>query len=531
MKFRMKHPLLTLTSTFIVLSIVVPIGLVFVQVFEQPSANWETIQRYLLKEYTISTLQLLLFTGVVALLIGVGLAWLVTAFEFPGRSFFTGALILPLAIPPYIAGFAYYGLTNYTSLWQTWLRDEFGIAFTKQWTSEFPLTFAVFVFALMLYPYIYTLVRSFLSRQSADLIETARVLGRSPANLFVTTIFPLSRIPIVAGVSLVSLEVLNDYGLVNFVGIQTYSVAIFQTWRGMGDLASALRIAIIFIALIVLILLVEKILRGRRSFASSTTKLRPLTPIKLRGWQALGATLGCSLVFALGFVLPVAQLLYWASLTYRDVIDLAFWYAIINTLLVAFLAAFTILFGSIVVANFGRLHNSWTAKAYSRLTVIGYSIPGAVIAIAVLSAFLSVGSLLGISLQATIGMLLFAYMLRFLSIGYSSIEAGYEKIGVRYLEASRTLGFSVFRSFWTLELRMLRPALLGGFALLFIDIVKELPLTLFLRPFNFETLSTTAYTYAANEQVQQAAWPALLMIGASSLLILVLSKFMREEVK
>lgn len=529
-------------SFLFVLGIILSNLLVFTSLLQAPSENWQHIKEYLLADYISNTLLLITFTGLFTFLIGTSLAWLISFYDFPLRNFYKWAFILPLAIPAYIGAYTYTGLLNYTGILQSFLRNSFNFHVNPKLFDIMNIWGAVFIFTLFLLPYVYTIVSSFFQNQSASLIESARLLGRKPLNILFTVLLPLARPAIIAGVSLVVLEVLNDYGLVQYFGIPTFSTAIFKSWFGMGDIDSAIRLAASLLIIVFFILTLEKLLRGKRKVDSSTAKIRSIQLHKLSGYKSMLAFTYSFLIFSLSFLIPLLQLFYWSLITYNNVLSNKFWQLLWNSVFVALVATCIIVFASVIIANFQRISGTKLSKTYSKITTFGYSIPGAVIAIGVMVLFISLDQKLSwfykivnpesakLVLSMSIAMLIFAYVIRFLAIGFNSVQTGFEKIGKKFFEASRTLGMTTTKTFLRIDLPMLKPALVGGFVLVFVDVLKELPLTLILRPFNFDTLATKVYQYANDEMIPEAAVPSLIIIAVSLISIFFLNKItMKEE--
>ncbi|QOR68791.1 iron ABC transporter permease [Cytobacillus suaedae] len=512
------------------------------KLFTKPNENWYHIQEFLLADYIQNTLILIVFTGILSVLIGVSLAWIVSVYDFPFKRFFKWGLILPLAIPPYIGAYTYNGLLNYTGVIQSTLRNSFGLKLDQKYFDIMTMHGTIFIFTIFLFPYVYIITKAFLENQSASLIENARLLGSNSFGVFFRVVLPLSRTAIIGGVSLVILEVLNDYGVVKYFGVQTFSTAIFQAWFGMGDLDSAIKLAGVLMTIVVLVLVFEKMMRGRKNYHFTTTKIRPIQPYvlpKWRGWVLFGYAFT---IFTIGFLIPLAQLIYWLFMTYERIVSADFLLLVWNSVSVAFISSSIIIIVALVIANFSRLSQGPVAKVISRLTVLGYSLPGTIIAIGVLTVFIALDkNLFGfyewlglkptLLLSLSIAMLLFAYVIRFLAIGFNSIEAGFDKVGTSFTEASRMLGNNITRSFFKVDLRMIKGAVLGGFLLVFIDILKELPLTLLLQPFNFYTLATKAFQYANDEMIQEAALASLLIILVSSLSIVFFHRIFEKEAR
>lgn len=533
----------SLLSTFFVLMIILPNADIVIHLFNRTNENWHHIKEYLLKDYVVNSIIITFFTAILSGVIGVTLAWLISAYEFPGRNFFKWALILPLAIPPYIAAYTYNGILNYTGIVQKIFRNQLGIQLNPKYLDIMSIKGSIFIFTIFLFPYVYMITKAFLEKQSAALIENARLLGRNSIEIFFRVIMPISRAAITAGVTLVILEVLNDYGVVSYFGVQTFSTAIFKTWFSMGDVDSAVRLSSILMMVVLAIILIEKLLRGRKKFSYTTTKISPLVRQELKGYKKVLAFSVSFIFLALGFIIPTLQLISWSILTYKKVLKASFLSLIFNSLWTSLIAAAIVIFISLIIANYTRLNNNVVSKVYSKITLIGYSIPAAVISIAVILFFVDIDhrlswlyklidpALPALVLSTSIFMLLFAYIIRFLSLGYQSVESGFDKVGSKFTEASRTLGHSVTKTFLKVDYPMIKPAVISGFALVFVDIIKELPLTLTLRPFNFNTLATRTFEYANDEMIHEASISSLIIVLVSFICIYMIYKAEDKENK
>jgi iron(III) transport system permease protein len=527
------------TNGWLVLSLVgavvilLPLLPILASLFGPPNENWPHIQAYLLKDYLLESLWLVLLTGGLTALLGVSLAWLIAAYDFPMKRFFRWALMLPLAVPPYVAAYTYSTMFSYTGVVQNTLRS-FGLTPDAKTFGVMSLRGAVFVFTLFLFPYVYMVTRSFLERQSGSYIENAILLGRSPLAIFTRIVLPISRPAIVGGVTLVVFEVLGDYGVTSYFGVHTITTAIFRTWFGMYDVDSAVRLAAWLMVGVVGLFILERLLRQGRRFSASTSKTRPLVPRRLHGLEAVGAWTFCGLVFAWSFLIPIVQLGVWSTWTYKDVLTSGFFELTARTASVALLATALVMLFAVVVANVARTQNNALSHTLSRLVTAGYSIPGAIVAIGVLALFIDLDHRLAplygwmglgqkpLVLSLSVVMLVVAYIVRFMATGYQAVDAGFEKVGTRFMEVSRMLGHGITGTFFKVDLPLIRGALLSGAILTFVEIVKELPLAMLLRPFNFETLATKTYQYASNEQIYEAAVPSLFIIGVSMLSVWVL---------
>ncbi|RQD69613.1 MAG: iron ABC transporter permease [Halanaerobium sp. MSAO_Bac5] len=528
--------ILTLVIIFFLL---LPNFNIIINLFAEVSENWEHVREYLLINYFHNTLILILGSGFLSALLGAGLAWLITAYDFPGRRFLNWALILPLAVPPYIGAYVYAGIFNFTGPVQRLLRNYFSITIEQRYFDLMILRGAVFIYTIFLFPYVYLMTKAFLAKQSSSLLESSRLLGKSDYSIFLKIILPLSRGAIIAGSSLVIMEVLNDYGVVKYFGISTFTTAIFNSWFGMGDLATSVRLAVTAMLLIVVILFIEKLLRGGRKYSYSTSKLRPLRRRQLSGRSKFLAMFLSYSVFTVAFIIPMFQLIYWSILSrggnFSEVLNHA-----LTSFFTAAGAAAIIIIGAVIVANTARMSSKLIANILGRITILGYSIPGAVIAVGILLFMLQLDLLFdylnlyfgietNLVLSSTLLMLIFAYTVRFLGIAFNSVDSGYDKIGESYFEAARTLGKGVTTTFFKVDLPMLKPALLSGYLLVFIEVMKELPLTLILRPFNFDTLATRAFEYANDEMIYRAADLSLVLIIFSALAIYIITHQRRRK--
>ncbi|MFC4322379.1 ABC transporter permease [Litchfieldia salsa] len=519
-----------LLSFIFITIILLPTTLIAIQFFGEANENWYHIREYLLIDIISNTVILLVFTALTTTIIGTSLAWIVTVYKFPFRSFFKWGLILPLAIPPFIGAYTYHGIVNYTGFIQSTLRNSFGIQMDQKFFSIMSLEGTIFIFTMFLFPYVFVITKSFFENQSSSIIENARLLGSSSFGIFFRIVLPISRAAIIGSITIVMLEVINDYGVVKYYGIQTFITSIFQTWFAMGDKDSAFKLAGTLMVVVIMILLLEKIVRGRKQFSFSSTKIRPIQPTQLKGLKAWIAFSYCFFIFSFGFMIPFIQLISWMLMTYERILSKEFYILVGNSFFTAAIASMFIVVIGLIIANYSRIHRGLFPKFLSRVTVLGYSVPGAVIAIGVITIFLALDRYLSslftmfsidttFVLRTSLVMLISAYIIRFLAVGYNSIEAGFEKVGIRFTEASRTLGSSTIKTFFKVDIPMVKGAIFGGFILVFVDILKELPLTMLLQPFNFQTLATRAFRYANDEMISEAASASLLIILVSAVCI------------
>ena len=469
---------------------------------------WQHLWATVLPAQLRTTLMLMIGIGLTTAAIGTGTAWLVTFCVFPLRRILAIALLLPLAIPTYLAAYAYSDFLDRAGpvygLWQRWLPD---VAY-PQFAS---LGGAVSIMALVLYPYVYLSARAAFVQQSTGLIEAARGLGLSPVHCFLRVALPMARPAIVVGVALALMECLNDIGAVEHLGVRTLTIGIYDTWLVRGNLAGAAQLALMLLALMGLLIVVERGQRpsGRYYLRSGRSRSLPRYSLS-RGGQIL-ALLACVLPILLGFFVPVFLLIDYALLGEAPP-DMA--QATFNSLTLAFAAALTLCLVATFLAYGGRSANGATTQRLARFAALGYAIPGTVLGLGVLIALGHLNTLSGglVVLGGTVFGLLLAYLVRFLSSAYGTLESGFERISPAMDMAARGLGTARGGVLFRVHVPLLRPAMLAAILLVFVDVMKELPATLILRPFDFETLAGTVYTYASLGQIENASLPALIIV-------------------
>jgi iron(III) transport system permease protein len=481
-----------------------PILLVLFRVFGITTDAWYHLTQNLLGQYVINTLIVVVGVSAFTLLIGVSTAWWISSTDFPFRKQLEWLLILPLAIPTFINGITYSGITDYTGPIRVFLRAN-GY---KDWSLDIlNIGGVIFVMALVLYPYVYFTSKAVFSLQSSARIEAARMLGASSFRTLFRVALPSAWPGIFAGLLLVIMEVLNDYGTVHYYGVATFTSGIFKSWLSLGDLPSAVLLSLFLIAFVLFLLFIEARVRKNKRFAShgNVTSRKPLFGPKK--WLIFSA---CFAPFLLGFLIPVAQMTYWLYLAndrirWNDLLD-----GISGTMRVALLTSLIVVLLAWIFTYLQRrqtLTGFW--KSVTKLALLGYSMPGAVVGIGVvaLTLWLEPNWLFGTSIALVIG-----YSTRFFAVGHNPLEAGYEKIPRSLDESARMLGNRTAGLLSKIHFPMLRPALLAAVVMVFIDIAKELPLTLILRPFNYQTLATQAFQFAKDEMVAESAAPSLMII-------------------
>ena len=504
---------------------------------------WGHLLRTVLPDYLLQTLALMTGVGLLTFIIGTTTAWLVTMHAFPARKVFQWLLLVPLAMPTYIIAYTYVDFFEYSGAFQQVIRDTFGWnSKSDYWFPELRSTGgAIFVMSLVLYPYVFLTSRASFMRQSVCHLEVARTLGRTPWQVFLTVALPLARPAIVVGVSLAMMESLNDIGAVEHFGVRTLTLGIYTTWIGRGNLGGAAQIAVVLFIIVFAILWVERAGRARQSFHNTTMHDYPINRTRLKGWRGWAATFACSLPVLLGFVLPGGILVSFALARFDDAATPAFASAALNTITLAAIAASIAVLVGLFLAYANRLHKSRAIKAATRLASLGYAVPGTILGIGLLIPLAATDNAIsglsrewfgfptGLLLTGGIAAITIGYVVRFLAISYGNLESGLERVTPNLAAAARTLGRTPFGALKEVHLPLIRPALVSAALLIFVDCMKELPATLILRPFNFETLSTMVYTLASLDQLEESALAALTIVASGIIPVIILSRTMRGK--
>ncbi|PIE74718.1 MAG: iron ABC transporter [Deltaproteobacteria bacterium] len=511
-----------LSSAVIVLMAALPCLVVFYYFFSPSTEVWEHIRTYLLKEYILTSAGLAAGVFFLSTLIAVPLAWIVAMYDFPGKKFMSFGLALPLAIPPYIGAYTYSGIFGYTGFIQSFIRNYTSVNPNPDFFDIMNLKGAIIIFALFLYPYTYMIVSSFLHKQSAQFIEAGKLLGKNSWGLFFRLFLPLSKTAVIGGATLVVLEVLSDYGVVSYFGLPVFSTAIFKAWISFTDTQSALRLSAFLLAGAMVAGGGAVFLKGRGGLSPSSAKIRPVQPTRLTGLKKFGVMFFSYGIFFLGILLPVGQMAVWSIQSRHNISYKNLGHMFFNSIWLALVSSIIILVLALIVANYHRLFKNIFSKIYSSIIILGYSIPGTVIAVTMLVLFLNLDRMAGIGLANTIFMVIAGYIARYIAISFQALERGFEKTGNRFTESARLLGSGYLGSLIKVDIPMIKGALISAFVLTFMDIAKELPIVLFLRPFNFYTLSTKVFEYAHDEMIPESSAASLLIILISSAPMLLL---------
>ncbi|WP_245444003.1 iron ABC transporter permease [Microvirga sp. KLBC 81] len=488
---------------------------------------WPHLIRNVLPASIVDTLALLAGIAVVAGSMGVTSAWLVTAHRFPGRNILVWLLPLPLAVPTYITAYIYVELFDSAGLVQMALRDLMGWKLRSDyWFPEVRSLYGcIVVMSAVLYPYVYIAARAMFLTQSASMLEVARVLGASRLKLFRVIALPLARPALAVGLSLALLEALNDIGASEYLGVRTLTVSVYNTWLNRGSLAGAAQIACVMLALVVALILIERYGRKDRRYATSAKRSRVVHPAPLFGGRAWLATVLCTIPVFLGFVLPLVFLvreILRGSLVNQ--LDQEFLEHLLTTVGLSVTATLAVLAVATLLVSAARIAKSSLTKSTLFVAGLGYTVPGTVLALGLMTPLVKIDSLigalwrsltgerLGLLIMGTAGGIIIAYVLRFLSIATGSLSAGLDRVSPSLEDAARTLGASRKEMVWHIQIPLMRPALASAALLIFVDCIKELPATLLLRPLNTETLATQVYTYASRGRFEDGSLAALLIV-------------------
>ena len=498
---------------------------------------WRHLADTQLIDIFFNTLVLLLVVGLGTTIIGAGTAWLVTMCSFPGSRLLQWALLLPLVLPTYIIGYAYADLLAFAGPIQTALRDAMGWSRADYWFPDLGSASGVaFLFTLVLYPYVYLAARAAFLSQSPALLEASRILGHGPWRTFFRIGLPLARPAVAAGAALALLEALADFGTVQYYGVQTFTTAIYRTWYGMGNREGAAQISLALIAIAAVLILLERRSRGRARFTIASNLRHHAEPALLSAGAGLLALVACTLPVLLGFVLPTLHLAGLALTSGATIADERFVGDAINSLVLATLAAIIIVAMALFLSYAGRLVRRRSLNRTIEFASLGYAIPGAVIAVGVLLPLAAAdhgidrvaqslfGLPVGLLLSGTAFALLTAYTVRFLAVGLANVAPGLAAIDPAMDASARVLGARPRQVLRFIHIPMLRGPLLTAAIIAFVEVLKELPATLLIRPFNFDTLAVGVFRFASDERLAQAAVGAILIVTVSLVPVILLSR-------
>ena len=485
-----------------------------------------------LPRYAVTSVVLVVLVGALVLLLGVGAGWLVAAFEFPGRRFLEVGLILPLAMPAFVMAYAYTDFLDTSGSLQTWLRAVMGWQVGDYWFPQVrSLPAAALFLALALYPYVYMLARNAFAERSESLSDAARSLGLSAPEVWWRVSWPVARPAVAAGLALVTMETLADFGTVSFFAVDTFSAGIYRAWQGFGDRTGAARLSLLLVAVVLLLVWAERRQRGRMLFharSSRPARVRPLSG--LAGWSAGAA---CALPCLFGFALPALLLArqWWVSAGQIDsrLVQWAF-----NSALLSLAAVLIIVPMALAMAYAVRLHPSRWIRLLSGISGAGYALPGVVLGVGLLAVVGAIDQTLSAGttrflIGGTAFAVVYAYCVRFFAVAQQGLDASLKRISPAMDASARTLGAGPFEVLRRVHWPLLKPSVASASLLVFVDCLKELPATLVLRPFNFDTLAVVAYQFAADERLVEAALPSLVIVLVGLLPVSILASGLRRR--
>ena len=529
------HNFIKVLPIFLFFIFITPVILVLSSLFNGYSDNWFHLYNYVLSEYIINSIFLILGVSFFVVLIGVLSSWLVTNYDFFGKSFFEWALILPLAVPPYILAYTFteifdtYGSAN-NLLNSIFLFDEKKVFFP----SVRNIYGAIAVFSFTLYPYVYLVSRMAFVNQSISIIEAGRILGLSRVGAFFKLSIPLIRPAIFAGLALVIMETLSDFGAVEHFAIATFTTGIFRTWYGMYDLNTAMQLASLLLIFVTIFLIFERLSRKKAAFVSSNSLYKKHKVMKLKGSYSFFAMLFCLIPVFFGFILPIIELINWTINYKLDFFNRDFLKSAFNSLLLALIAAFLCTMIAFLINFTARYQGNKLLSFLSSTLMLGYAVPGLILAIGITQLLTIIDNsfnlfTIDIVLTGSLIGLIIAYIIKSYALSNSTIESGFQRISNSLDDISKTLNISGIKLMYKIHFPLLRTGLLTSTLLVGSEVIKELPATLILRPFNFETLAVSAYNYASEERMYEAAAPSIAIVIVGLLPIIILSRMIKNS--
>ena len=531
---------LTVIAVLVAAAIALPVLVVLQNVFEPSQGTWRHLSQTVLGDYVLNSLLLMAGVAVGVIFGGVLTAWITTMCRFPGRRVFEWALLLPMAMPAYVMAYAYTDLLQFSGPLQMALREWMGWRAGQYWFPDVrSLGGAVLMFSLVLYPYVYLLARAAFLEQSDSMLEMARVSGYSPWGTFLHVALPLARPGIVAGTSLALMETLADFGTVSYFGVQTFTTGIYRAWFSLGDHTAAAQLSAALLGFVFLVLLIERMTRARASFYSTSQRKQLRNVYQLRGaWMPL-AFVFCAIPVVFGFLLPVGVMLHMALTSGDAQFGARYVQLTFNTVTLATLTAVLAVLLALAVGYAAR-SASMAVRIANRVAGLGYAVPGAVIAVGVLipitrldhvlaAAVESItGSNPGLLLTGGVAALVYAYLVRFFAVSLQAVDAGLSKITPNMDCAARSLGLGPAATLVRVHAPMLWRSALAAGLLVFVDVMKELPATFVMRPFNFDTLAVQAYNLASDERLREASTAALTIVAVGLIPLIALSRMILD---
>jgi iron(III) transport system permease protein len=519
------------------LFLAIPFFSILISLFRGNGEMWEHITTYFLFDYIKNSIILIFGTGLLTFTIGTSSAWIISRYTFRYKKIIEWLLFMPLAIPSYIVAYTYVGLIGNGGTFIEILRD-FGFSVIR--VEMMNIYGLIWVLSFSLYPYVYAGTRTIFQSYPSQLKHTASLLGVSNKKYFFSVALPLASPAIIGGLFLVFMEVLNDYGAAKYYGVSTFTTGIFRTWTALEDLQSSIYLSAILVILVFVLVLIVKWLRGRRSYNLTQTNTNQKSTdnrVKISGLKKI-LYLGILLIPILfGFILPLIQLVIWGTQTFDSMFNNDLIILGLESLSLGLSTALLVVFLACLLIYLSKWNYLKRFNIFSKIATLGYVIPGAIIGVGIIRTSKSLTDLFSFQFDFEIGhlvynsilVLIYAYLFRFIAVAYNSIEGNTLKIGNNLSESSYLLGYGKIKTFFKIDFPLLRSALLSSFILVLIDVMKELPLTLILKPYNLSTLAVRAYEYAEDERVAEAALPALFLIFLIGTMITLLNYKLREN--
>lgn len=512
------------------LLVLVPLAVIASGFAEIDAEIWAFLLDYQLPLLVKNTLFLVGIVAFGTILLGVSTAWLTAMYRFPCRSWLFWAMMLPLTVPAYVLAFVQLGIFDYTGFLSTYLRETFGF---EQGLPDIRNRWGLaLVMILTFYPYVYLLARNAFMSMGQQALDIGASLGLSPTQSAIKIALPMARPWITGGVILAMMEVLADFGAVSIFGVETFTTAIYEAWFGFYSLETAKQLASLLILFVFVMIVLEQLSRGQKKFASAKSKQTTMQPLK--GLKAWLATIFCLMILSLGFLIPIVQLLIWTYQNWQDDMLQALFSPIWHSVLIALIGTLVTTFIALWLVIAKRNDNSWFNVALSRVATLGYAIPGSVLAIGVFIPVAFVDNWLLEQLQlgedvtgiikGTLAVMVIAYLIRFLALSVSGVENGFERIRPSLTESAVSLGVVGWRLVWQVYLPLLKGALGVAMLMVFVDIMKEMPITLMTRPHDWDTLAVRIYAFTMEGQYAQAGLPALVIVLVGLLPVVLFSK-------
>ena len=534
-----KYNIWFFSSLLIALIVAMPIITVFSSFFYDTSNYYIVLKNTFLLDYIFNSLTILFFVLLITLFLGVASAYFISFYEFPLSNFFSWALILAFAVPGYIYAFSIIAFfENYGTAFSI-LTTLFGENNYNPYIPKIDgLVGSILAISFSLFPYVYVLARSSFFYQSNNYIEVGKNLGLTERETFFKIILPSARPAIIAGLALVAMECLSDFGTVSFFSVSTLTTGIYNSWLSFNDLNTANQISFILLIFIFLLFSIEIYSRKEARYHQPGRGFKPINKIKLSGKKSIIALFFCILVFSISFVFPVSQMVYWTIKFPKYAQDLNLIKLNLNTLLLVGIASITLVTISLCINYGSRISRSKILNYLTNFSVTGYAIPGVILAVAfitffsnlsdLLSNIFNISSLKKYFIGSVFGLVL-AYFVRFFSLSFNGIKSNYEKINNSIDESAYLLGYSKIKTFSLIHIPYLKTNIILIMVLISLEIIKELPITMILRPFNFETFATQAYVYASQDLLEAAALPSLLLIFWSTVFIIFSSRYILSK--